>query len=71
MIEELKNKDFAALEPLRATQKLSVIFSNGVEEGHLHILVQKPSMCVIRHLSPHLTESPLQISNQLSEGVWI
>ena len=70
MIEELKNKDFAALEPLRATKKLSVI-SNGVEEGHLHILVQKPGTCVIRHLSPHLTESPLQIGNQLSEGVWI
>ena len=70
MIEELKNKDFAALEPLRATQKLSVI-SNGVEEGHPHILVQKPGTCVIRHLSPHLTESPLQIGNQLSEGVWI
>ena len=70
MIEELKNKDFAALEPLRVTQKLSVI-SNGVEEGHLHILVQKPGTCVIRHLSPHLTESPLQIGNQLSEGVWI
>ena len=70
MIKELKNKDFAALEPLRATQKLSVI-SNGVEEGHLHILVQKPGTCVIRHLSPHLTEPPLQIGNQLSEGVWI
>ena len=51
MIEELKNKDLAALEPLRATQKLSVTFSNGIEEGHLHILVQKPGMCVLHHLS--------------------
>ena len=46
MTEELKNKDFATLESLRATQKLSVTFSNGVEEGHLHILVQKPGTCV-------------------------
>ena len=51
MIEKLMNKDFATLEPLRVTQKLSVIFSNGVEEGHLQILVQKPGTCVIRHLS--------------------
>ena len=51
MVEVLKNKDFATLEPLRATQKLSVTFSNGIEESHLHILVQKPGTCVIRHLS--------------------
>ena len=50
MIEALKNKELATLEPLRAMQKLSITFSNGVEEDHLHILVQKPGTCVICHL---------------------
>ena len=49
-LENLRLDDHAAATKLRATQKLSVVFSNGVGDGHLHILVQLPGACVKRQL---------------------
>ena len=46
-LDNLRLDDHAAAIKLRATQKLSIIFSNGVEDGHLHILVQLPGACYI------------------------
>ena len=44
-LENLRLDDHGAVTKLRATQKLSVVFSNGVGDGHLHILVQLPGAC--------------------------
>ena len=49
-LDNLRLDDHAAATKLRATQKLSVVFSNGVGDGHLHILVQLPGACVKRQL---------------------
>ena len=49
-LDNLRLDDHAATTKLRATQKLSVVFSNGVGDGHLHILVQLPGACVKRQL---------------------
>ena len=49
-LNNLRLDDHAAATKLRATQKLSVVFSNGVGDGHLHILVQLPGACVKRQL---------------------
>ena len=46
-LDNLRLDDHAAATKLRSTQKLSVVFSNGVEDGHLHILVQLPGACYV------------------------
>ena len=46
-LDNLRLDDHAAATKLRATQKLSVVFSNGVGDGHLHILVQLPGACML------------------------